>query len=156
MAEKQEREKILYGIIAPEEIPEDLFERLNDSPGKFIREKLRKSLENLPGLGVTSSTTPKGALSNFFFRESERGLYEKVTARSFNKMFSPEADRYVFQIPLYDRSDKDGKSLTNYQANMMRAADLDSEISEKRNEKSSSYISAAIDLIKLASNRKIE
>lgn len=153
MAKDNKIEKNPYGIITPEEVSDREFERLSDFPSQFIRKKLRNGLDSLPGLGMTYSTGPRGALSNFFFRGNEKGLYQIVTARSLNKMFSSEADRYAFLMPEYDRCDKDGKPLTDYQANMMRAADLAYDIAEKRDGDKDKYIDVAMRLIDL--ERKI-
>lgn len=138
MNSKETQTRKTYVVLKPQKILDREFERLSSS-SDFIKEILKSSLDSLPDISLTRASCPGRAMSNFFFRGVDNNLYNLVTAKSFNKMFSLDVDNYAFEIPAYDTQDLNGVSLTNYQARMMRAADLAKEIAERRNENQGKY-----------------
>ena len=81
-----------YVITLPREIPFNYFNRLDGNVHDGIIRRLESAYGEIEKEGFLSSSSPREALSNYFFRcFSER----PITARSLTKMFSPDVAKYV-------------------------------------------------------------
>lgn len=102
--------------------------------------------QTIPKLGKTTAANPKDALGHFFFKYLGT---RKTTAKSMINLFSPYAERYVFEVPKIETHDAKGKRMSLKESSIFQAMDLALEMAEKRNCRPEDCYGDALEIVAL-------